>query len=71
MIKRRPMMLTPFAIWIKPRLKIRYRYIKFYLEHGTDEQGRIRIQIVDEIDRDYWVRLNRRQYWLFRMRVPN
>jgi hypothetical protein len=58
--------VTPWAIWIKPRLKIRYRFIKFYLEHGTDEQGRVRVQIVDEIDRDYWVRLKPNQYRLFR-----
>lgn len=70
MLKKRPFMVTPWAIWIKPRLKLRYRYIKFYREHGTDEAGRIRLQIVDELDREYWVRLKPRQYALFRFFQP-
>ncbi len=65
MFKRRPLLVTPFSIWLKPRLKIRYRDILFYIEHETDEQGRIRLQLVDEMDRAYWVRLTPKQYRIF------
>lgn len=67
MLKKRPFMVTPWAIWIKPRLKVKYIDIRFYKEHGTDEQGRQRLQIVDELDREYWTRLTRLQYFLFRL----
>ena len=65
MIKRRPLLLTPWTIWVKPRLKIRYHDIRFHLEHGTDDQGRIRVQIVDESDREYWLRMTPWQYAFF------
>lgn len=62
---RRPLYVTPWGIRIKWGLKIPYNHIAFYKDHGTDEQGRQRIQIVDEMDREYWVRLSRFQYRLF------
>lgn len=67
MLKKRPFLVTPFSLWVKPRLKIPYRNIRFFLEHGTDEQGRIRLQVVDELDREYWTRLTRLQYFFFRL----
>ena len=67
MFKRRPFLVTPFSIWLKPRLKIRYRDILFYIEHEIDEQGRIHLQLVDEMDRAYWVRLTPKQYRIFNL----
>jgi len=69
MFNRRPFLVTPWSVWINPHLKIRYRFIKFYLEHGMDDQGRIRTQIVDEIDREYWVRLKPWQHRMLSRRV--
>lgn len=69
-MNRRPFLVTPWAIWIKPRLKIRYRNIRFYKEHGTDEAGRAILQVVDELDREYWVRLKPFQYALFNFFQP-
>jgi len=66
MLKRRPLLVTPFSIWIKPRLKIRYIDVRFFKEHGADETGRIRIQLVDDIDREYWIRLKPFQYRILR-----
>lgn len=60
-------LVTPWALWIKPHLKIKYIDIRFYKEHGTDEQGRIRLLIVDEMDREYWTRLKPWQYRLFEL----
>lgn len=65
MFKRRPLFVTPFSIWLKPGLKIKCTDILFHLEHETDEQGRIRLQLVDEMDRAYWVRLTPKQYRIF------
>jgi len=65
-IKRRPLLVTPWAIWLKPGLKIRYIDILFFKAHGTDERGRQRLQIVDEMDREYWTRLNPVQFAIFR-----
>ena len=67
MFKRRPFLVTPWAIWINPRLKLRCRYIKFWLDMGTDDRGRTIVKIVDEIDRDYWVRMSPRQMVICRM----
>ena len=65
MLKKRPLLITPFSLWVKPGLKIR-----FFLEHGADEAGRMQLQIVDELDREYWVRLKPFQYALFRFFQP-
>jgi hypothetical protein len=65
MIKRRPLAVTPWFIWIKPRLKVRYIDIRFHREHGKDDQGKIRVQIVDDFDREYWIRLSPLRYRLF------
>ena len=70
MLKKRPLLITPFSLWIKPRLKIRFRDIRLFLEHGTDEQGRAILQVVDELDREYWVRLKPWQYIMFRFFQP-
>ena len=66
MIKRRPVLITPWSIWIKPGLRVRYIDIRFYKEHGKDDQGRSIIQIVDEFDREYWTRLIGKRLSLFR-----
>jgi hypothetical protein len=66
MLKRRPLLVTPWAIWIKLRLRIPYCTIRLYVEHGEDERGRTRMQIIDEFDREYWVRLKPWHYKLFR-----
>ena len=60
MLKRRPLLVTPWTIWIKPKMRINYRDVHFWIENGTVERGRIRVMITDEMDRAYWVRLNPR-----------
>lgn len=57
MLHRRPMLVTPWSIWVKPRFRIRYRHIRFFLEHGLDAEGRAIIEIIDEADRAVWLRL--------------
>lgn len=67
MLKKRPFLVTLWAIWIKPRLKIRYIDIRFHREHGKDDQGKILLQIVDDFDREYWVRMSPWRYRLFKL----
>ena len=66
-MKKRRLMVTLRAIHVKPGLTIRYRDISFALEKGIDEKGRLRLMIIDELDRVYWTRLNKLQYFLFRL----
>lgn len=61
-IRRRPMLVTYWSIWIKPRLRLRYDRVRFTVDQGEDEHGRTRVMIVDEMDRAYWVRLTPRQH---------
>lgn len=68
MLHRRPLLVTPFSIWVKPRFRIRYRHIRFFLEHGKDEQGRAIVEIIDEADRAVWLRLKPRQLAILRCR---
>lgn len=63
-------MLTLWALWIKPGLRIRYRDINHYVEHGRDAAGRVQLQIIDEHYNYYWTRLDARQYALFKRRAP-
>lgn len=58
------MLVTPWVIWIKPGLKIRWRDFGFidYAEELPD--GKWRVKIIDEMDRAYWVRLK-----LWQMRI--
>ena len=67
---KRPLLVTPFAIWIKPGLRIRYRDINHYVEHEQDAQGRTRIEIIDEHYRSVWTRLNPQQYKRFTRFCP-
>ncbi len=60
MLKRRPFLVTPLAIWVNPRLKLRCRFIRLWLDMGTDDPGRTIAKIVDDLDRDYWVRMTPR-----------
>lgn len=69
MLNSRPFLVTPWAIYIKPRLKVSYDTIWHFIEHGQDEQGRQRIQIIDDQDREYWVRLKGWKLWLFTKRA--
>lgn len=69
-LKRRPFLITPWAIWIKPRLKLRYSFINHWVFEGLDEQGRARVLIVDEAYRYYWVRMTDKQYSFFVKRCP-
>lgn len=64
MLKRRTLLVTPWAIWIKPGLRIRYWDVRFWTELDMDERGRMRIMIVEELDRAYWVRLKPWQHKL-------
>lgn len=64
-MKRRPLLALPWTIWLKPGVTIHKRAVLFVKEHGIDAQGRIRVQIVDDFDREYWLRLTRWQYRLF------
>ena len=63
-LKRRPLLVTPWSIWIKPRLRGSFRNVRLWTERGMDNAGRICVMIVDNFDRAYWVRLNPRQYKL-------
>ena len=69
MIRRRPMLVTPWSIWIKPRLRVKYIDIRFWKDLGMDENGKQKVQLVDELDREYFVRLSPRQYRMLRWRA--
>lgn len=62
LFNRRPFLITPWSIWIKPRLKIPFIAVWAALYRGEDEQGRIRVELIDDFDRVYWLRLTPRQF---------
>lgn len=66
--RRRPLLVTPFSIWLKPLIKIKYSFINHWVYLEKDEIGRARVLIIDEAYRYFWVRLNEKQYRLFRWR---
>lgn len=67
MLRRRPFLVTPWSIWIKPRLRIKYWNISFVRGYGKDERGRTILKIVDEMDREYWTRLSPLRFFLFKL----
>lgn len=56
-----PLAVTWFAVWLSPFNRIRYSYIKFYQSHGIQDDGHILVEIVDEIDRQYFISMTDRQ----------
>lgn len=63
-LSRRPFLVTPWSIWIKPGLKLKYRDI-WHVNELEKVGGKTRLHIIDEMDREYWIRLKPHQWRLF------
>lgn len=55
-LSRRPLLVTPWSIWIKPGLQLKYRDI-WHINELEKVEGKTRLHILDEMDREYWVRV--------------
>lgn len=56
-LHRRPLYISPWCIRIKPRMKVSFDTIWHIADHGRDGSGKVITQIIDEFDREYWLRL--------------
>lgn len=64
LLHRRPLLVLPWKIVVKPRFVIRRRNVDLVRLLEDLPDGRIRVEITDQFDRMYWVRLTRRQAWM-------
>ena len=59
--RRRPFLVTRWRLWLSPQVSIRRHQVRFIKAVESLPDGRCRVQIVDEQDREYWVRLTDKQ----------